>query len=85
MIEQNMGVTCKELFTAIKEYAEIVGVTIGTQKDETRRYACGPIPVDVTLPEGDQYLKFSVDWMWLCGKHIVIYTYECNSNIEQRK
>jgi hypothetical protein len=20
--------------------------------DETRRYACGPIPVDVTLPEG---------------------------------
>lgn len=55
MIEQNMGVTCKELFTAIKEYAEIVGVTIGTQKDETRRYACGPIPVDVTLPEGEHY------------------------------
>ena len=21
--------------------------------DETRRYACGPIPVDVTLPEGE--------------------------------
>ena len=56
MIEQNMGVTCKELFTAIKEYAEIVGVTIGTQKDETRRYACGPIPVDVTLPEGEHQL-----------------------------
>ena len=69
MIEQNMGVTCKELFTAIKEYAEIVGVTIGTQKDETRRYACGPIPVDVTLPEGEHDKDILRDSWGLDGSH----------------
>ena len=26
---------------------------VGPTEDETRRYACGPIPVDVTLPEGE--------------------------------
>lgn len=63
-----LGITREELWTALKEYADIVGLTIETQKDETRRYACGPIPVDVTLPEGEHRdLKLSVDWMWGYG------------------
>ena len=49
MTERDRKYLEKETFKDLIGYCQYLDRKTG----ETRRYACGPIPVDVTLPEGE--------------------------------